>query len=187
MPPIARQLLEASEPDSEVLDALKRWRSKVAGAAGVPPYCVFHDRTLKEIAQCRPQNRDQLLAVQGVGAAKVEKYATALLEMLADDGRIGAKSRQRSVAPRRRPRPPDADAADGRRTLNWPPLAPAATLRPASPPSSRRNLSPQSPRRPITGRSGCLAAGFSVDQWAAIWRLPRDVILSMPAGAKEEG
>ena len=32
-----RQSPEASEPDSEVLDALKRWRSKVAGAAGIPP------------------------------------------------------------------------------------------------------------------------------------------------------
>ena len=48
----------------------------------MPAYVVFPDRTLAAIAACRPRDRDALLAVQGIGPAKLELYGSALLELV---------------------------------------------------------------------------------------------------------
>jgi len=68
--------------DGALLAALKAWRLEQARNQGVPPYVVFHDRTLIEIAQRRPGDLEALAAVSGVGAAKLERYGTAVLEVL---------------------------------------------------------------------------------------------------------
>jgi superfamily II DNA helicase RecQ len=62
---------------------LKAWRSAEAKRLGVPAYVVLHDRTLNALAQVRPRNPNQLLAVDGMGPAKVEKFGAAILEMCA--------------------------------------------------------------------------------------------------------
>jgi len=51
----------------------------------VPPYVVFHDRTLLELASRRPASLAELAEVGGIGAAKLERYGTALLAVLADN------------------------------------------------------------------------------------------------------
>jgi ATP-dependent DNA helicase RecQ len=51
---------------------------------GVPPYVVFHDRTLIEIAQRRPSSEEELAGVSGVGRAKLERYGADLLARLAE-------------------------------------------------------------------------------------------------------
>ena len=58
---------------------LKAWRSAEAKRLGVPAYVVLHDRTLTALAQARPRNPNQLLAVDGMGPAKVEKFGGAIL------------------------------------------------------------------------------------------------------------
>lgn len=63
-------------------EALRRWRSEVARTQGVPAYVIFHDATLRQIALAEPSNLDALAEVQGVGAAKLERYGTAVLETL---------------------------------------------------------------------------------------------------------
>jgi len=68
--------------DGALLAALKAWRLEQARNQGVPPYVVFHDRTLIEIAQRRPGDLEAMAAVSGVGAAKLERYGTAVLEVL---------------------------------------------------------------------------------------------------------
>ncbi len=70
----------ASTPEFE---ALRRWRAERAKADEVPAYVVFHDRTLHEIAAVRPQTREELSAISGVGPAKLERYADDLLAALA--------------------------------------------------------------------------------------------------------
>jgi superfamily II DNA helicase RecQ len=45
----------------------------------MPPFVVLHDRTLRAIAQQRPQTPNQLQAISGMGPAKVEKYGEAIL------------------------------------------------------------------------------------------------------------
>ena len=68
--------------DERLLTALKAWRREQARNQGVPPYVVFHDRTLVELAAQRPSNRDDLSRIGGIGAAKLERYGEELLAVL---------------------------------------------------------------------------------------------------------
>ena len=63
--------------------ALKAWRLTRARQDGVPAYVVFHDRTLAEIAQRRPETPAELAGVSGVGPAKLERYGNEVLAALA--------------------------------------------------------------------------------------------------------
>ena len=54
-------------------------RREIADAGGFPPYVVFNDRTLQEMAEKRPQDLAGLSAIKGVGAARLEKYGEAFL------------------------------------------------------------------------------------------------------------
>jgi len=69
-------------PPNPAFDALREARRRIASEAGVPPYVVFHDSTLREIADRRPRSLHELGEVQGVGAVKLERYGDAMLEAL---------------------------------------------------------------------------------------------------------
>ena len=71
--------------DGPVADALRAWRRKRAEADGVPAYVVFNDRTLAALADRRPRSRGELLAVEGIGPAKLDRYGDELLGLLATD------------------------------------------------------------------------------------------------------
>jgi len=73
---------EWGEADPELVAALKAWRTEQARQQAVPPYVVFHDRTLLELAARRPGSLAELGEVGGIGAAKLERYGEALLELL---------------------------------------------------------------------------------------------------------
>ena len=60
---------------------LKEWRAAEAKKLRVPAYCVLHDRTLYAVAHVRPENPRQLLEIDGIGPAKVEKFGAAILEV----------------------------------------------------------------------------------------------------------
>jgi len=68
--------------DAPLLAALKAWRLQQARDQAVPPYVVFHDRTLLEIAARLPADLEALSKVSGVGAAKLERYGQAVLQVL---------------------------------------------------------------------------------------------------------
>ena len=65
-----------------LFQALRAWRLQVAREHGVPAYTVFHDSTLEEIARRRPGSTDELRAVSGVGAIKLERYGAAVLDVV---------------------------------------------------------------------------------------------------------
>jgi ATP-dependent DNA helicase RecQ len=73
-------------PADPLFDALREARRKLAAAAGVPPYVIFHDSTLREIAARKPRDLNQLSEVQGVGAVKLERYGEAMLAALSTNG-----------------------------------------------------------------------------------------------------
>ena len=80
---------DAIDPDSvdgALLTALKSWRREQAREQGVPPYVVFHDRTLVELAARRPADLSALGGIGGIGAAKLDRYGEALLAVLAEAG-----------------------------------------------------------------------------------------------------
>jgi superfamily II DNA helicase RecQ len=58
---------------------LREWRAAEAKRLRVPAYVVLHDRTLNAVAQARPSNPKQLLELDGMGPAKVEKFGEAIL------------------------------------------------------------------------------------------------------------
>jgi ATP-dependent DNA helicase RecQ len=78
--------VELDSAGQERLAALKAWRLQQAREQGVPPYVVFHDRTLIEIAARQPGALPELGNVSGVGAAKLERYGAAVLAVLAGTG-----------------------------------------------------------------------------------------------------
>jgi ATP-dependent DNA helicase RecQ len=68
--------------DQPLLQALRTLRSRLAQEANVPPYVIFHDRTLVELCQKRPASAAALKDVTGLGARKIERYGAAILEAL---------------------------------------------------------------------------------------------------------
>ena len=63
-------------------ERLRAWRLERARSDGVPPYVVFHDRVLLEIAETRPASLEELAQVSGVGPAKLERYGPDVLVAL---------------------------------------------------------------------------------------------------------
>jgi ATP-dependent DNA helicase RecQ len=70
-------------PVDPMFEALRAVRRDIAAAAGVPPYVVFHDSTLRMIAEARPRTLAELARVQGVGEAKLARYGEAMLAAVA--------------------------------------------------------------------------------------------------------
>ena len=60
-------------------EALRQWRLDAARRARLPPYVIFHDKTLAEIARTRPVSMADLAAIPGIGPAKLERYGAAVL------------------------------------------------------------------------------------------------------------
>ena len=61
-------------------------RLEIARSRGVPPYVIFHDATLREMARLRPTSIDALLDVKGVGARKADDLGDAFLILIASHG-----------------------------------------------------------------------------------------------------
>jgi ATP-dependent DNA helicase RecQ len=70
--------------DRELFDRLRSVRLEIARARGVPPYVIFHDTTLREMARMRPASIAALLAVKGVGARKAGDMGEAFLAAIRD-------------------------------------------------------------------------------------------------------
>jgi ATP-dependent DNA helicase RecQ len=68
--------------DQPLFEALRAWRAAEAKAQHVPPYVIFHDRTLAEIAAAKPGSRAALARLNGVGEAKLAHYGAAVLEVV---------------------------------------------------------------------------------------------------------
>ncbi len=84
-PPKARRKRRgeaADGPHDPLFEALREERRRLAKEAAVPPYVIFHDSTLREIAAAKPGSMKALGAVQGVGAAKLERYGEAMLAVV---------------------------------------------------------------------------------------------------------
>jgi ATP-dependent DNA helicase RecQ len=69
--------------DRPLFEALRAWRREEAQERGVPPYVIFSDRTLRELARLRPTSRHELRGVYGIGDAKLEAFGDAVLRVVA--------------------------------------------------------------------------------------------------------
>jgi ATP-dependent DNA helicase RecQ len=76
-------VLETTPAGQNRFEDLRALRLELAREQGVPPYVIFSDRTLTEMAERVPVTLDDLLAIAGVGAVKLERYGQAFLDRLA--------------------------------------------------------------------------------------------------------
>jgi len=68
--------------DRELFEALRVWRREEAHERGVPPYIIFSDRTLRELARVRPTSLHELRGVYGIGDAKLEAFGDAVVKVI---------------------------------------------------------------------------------------------------------
>ena len=71
------------ESDDPLFRRLRAWRLAAAREQSLPAYVIFSDATLQAIADARPASIAELVRVPGVGAAKLERYGAAVLELCA--------------------------------------------------------------------------------------------------------
>jgi ATP-dependent DNA helicase RecQ len=79
---LRRRTAQAAPADAELFDVLRAVRLKLARDRGVPPYVIFHDRTLQEMADRRPRTLDDLHDLYGVGARKAADFGDAFLDAI---------------------------------------------------------------------------------------------------------
>ncbi|MSO56471.1 MAG: DNA helicase RecQ [Acidobacteria bacterium] len=80
--PRAQSRVEAEswqDVDRDLFERLRAVRLEIARSRGVPPYVIFHDATLREMARLRPRSIDALLTVKGVGARKADDLGETFL------------------------------------------------------------------------------------------------------------
>jgi ATP-dependent DNA helicase RecQ len=68
--------------DHGLFDRLRAVRLEIARSRGVPPYVIFHDATLREMARRRPRSYDALLEIKGVGVRKAEELGQVFLDAI---------------------------------------------------------------------------------------------------------
>ncbi len=69
----------ANPADNPLFEALRARRRELAQEAGVPPYVIFHDSVLRDMAAQRPRGRAELALLSGIGARKLDAYGEAFL------------------------------------------------------------------------------------------------------------
>lgn len=76
------QVVKKLAPDNELFEKLRQLRLELASKQNLPPYVIFSDKTLYELAEIQPQTTLEMLQIKGVGENKLKKYGAAFLELL---------------------------------------------------------------------------------------------------------
>lgn len=109
---LGRVRSDALEFEKDLFEELRRVRMRLAEGEGVPPYVVFSDATLIEMAAYLPQDMSEMQRLSGIGAFKLDKYCPAFLDVIRSyseknglSSKIGQRRRpDRSAAkPKRKP------------------------------------------------------------------------------------
>lgn len=77
--------LKDDDATQELFDRLKTWRKKLAEEENVPPYFIFSDKTLVELANQKPSNARGLLSISGIGELKAKKFGGDILKVISND------------------------------------------------------------------------------------------------------
>jgi ATP-dependent DNA helicase RecQ len=79
----AAKLAGGPEPDAALFARLRAYRRVIADKAGVPPYIVFNDATLAELAALKPATLEAFASVKGVGESRLARYGEFFLQVIA--------------------------------------------------------------------------------------------------------
>jgi ATP-dependent DNA helicase RecQ len=72
----------ASPREHDLFERLRALRKQLADTQGLPPYVIFHDATLREMAARRPRTLDEFAGIRGVGQGKLARYGQQFIEAL---------------------------------------------------------------------------------------------------------
>ncbi|MBN2578203.1 MAG: RecQ family ATP-dependent DNA helicase [Pirellulales bacterium] len=153
------------ENDADLLSALKQFRAEVAGEIQLPLHYVLTNNTLDELIRRRPRTSSELLAVKGIGPAKLAQFGHTLLEIL-DEYSSSSVELQKKVAQEAGHSCPAEETGKN-----------------ACPPHLA--VSPVQPPHYWTWR--LLSVGFSPDECATIRGLSRKTVLEHASEASQSG
>jgi ATP-dependent DNA helicase RecQ len=71
-----------AEEDSVLWEALRDCRKRLADENNVPPYVIFHDAALMQMAADKPQTPEAFLAINGVGQTKLERFGSTFMDVV---------------------------------------------------------------------------------------------------------
>ncbi|HAH61120.1 MAG TPA: DNA helicase RecQ [Treponema sp.] len=84
--PVPGRTVDKSDDEAvRIASGLKEWRRRTADEENVPPYVIFGDRTLADIAAKKPATNSELLNIYGIGATKAEKFGPAVLRIVRNE------------------------------------------------------------------------------------------------------
>ncbi len=78
----AKQRRDATAHDDPLFQTLRQLRFALAKAQGVPPYVIFSDASLRDMAQLRPATLDQFAEISGVGSVKLARYGQIFIDAI---------------------------------------------------------------------------------------------------------
>jgi len=81
-PTLTGEVIAAPEPDAALLKTLIAWRLALAKEKRVPPYVIFNNQTLEEIARHKPTTPEALEKIKGIGPAKMTHYGETVVELV---------------------------------------------------------------------------------------------------------
>ena len=81
-PKLDQPLAPMDPNQSGLWEKLRLLRREIADSRGIPPFVVFHDKTLRQMVELKPVSREQLLQVSGVGETKADRYGEAFLNAI---------------------------------------------------------------------------------------------------------
>jgi ATP-dependent DNA helicase RecQ len=90
--------------DRELCEMLRRWRRETADARSMPPFAIFHDSTLRELARVRPSSKPKMRAVYGIGDAKLDAFGDDVLRIIGEYCAAIGLARDAGEAPLRKMR-----------------------------------------------------------------------------------
>ena len=79
------EALAVQPRDQGLFEALRAWRKAEAQNQALPPYVIFHDKTLADIAMLRPRTPGELAGCNGVGQGKLDRYGAAVLAVVREN------------------------------------------------------------------------------------------------------
>ena len=85
-PKLAADLILSNDAERNLFKALKALRFSIAQDNNLPPYVIFHDRTLVDMVKQRPTSLQAMLSITGMGEAKLKKYGPAFWGVLKKGG-----------------------------------------------------------------------------------------------------
>jgi ATP-dependent DNA helicase RecQ len=175
--------------DAELTQALREWRSEVADESGVPLHYVLTNATLLELVQKRPTTPANLLAVNGIGPAKLDRFGHTLLGIISEHART-PEDRPADQGPFDREETEPRIAREGEAPAEPPAqtslsISPAARQEPRPPAISEMEPESEKPSYYWTWR--LLSAGFSADECTAVRGITKNTVFEHALQAAENG